>query len=53
MHLSSPLFNENNYGLKTVDGLPTIVTSGVGYYGPPMRVGTDSEILVITLRSSF
>ena len=24
-----------------------VVTSGVGYYGPPIRVGTDSEIVVI------
>lgn len=27
-----------------------IVTSGVGYWGPPLRVGTDAEIAVIELR---
>ena len=27
----------------------TVVTAGVGYYGPPMRVGTDSEVTVINV----
>ena len=48
-NLIIPLFNENAYGLKTIAGIPTIVTAGVGYYGPPMRVGTDSEITVVNL----
>lgn len=42
-----PFFNENGYGLKTTSGITSIVTAGVGYYGPPLRVGTDSEITVI------
>ena len=48
-NLIVPFFNENAYGYKNVSGLDTVVTSGVGYYGPPMRVGTDSEITVINL----
>ena len=48
-NLIVPLFNENGYGYKNVGGLETVVTSGVGFYGPPMRVGTDSEIMVIDL----
>ena len=48
-NLIIPLFNENAYGLKTIAGIPTLVTAGVGYYGPPMRVGTDSEITVVNL----
>lgn len=44
-----PFFNENAYGYKLIDGLDTVVTSGVGYYGPPMRIGTDSEIMVLHL----
>ena len=47
-----PFFNENAYGWKKVAGLDTIVTSGIGYYGPPMRVGTDSEIMVINVHFS-
>ena len=49
-NLLVPFFNENAYGYKLVDALHTVVTSGVGYYGPPMRIGTDSEILMLTLR---
>ena len=49
-NLIIPFFNENAYGLKTVDGMDTLVTAGVGYYGPPMRIGTDSEVSVVTLR---
>lgn len=42
-------FNENAYGYKEMYGMPTVVTSGVGYYGPPIRVGTDSEVVVLNL----
>ncbi len=42
-------FNENGYGYKVIDGLQTLVTGGVGYYGPPLRIGTHSEITVIDL----
>lgn len=44
------LFNDNAYGYKNVGGLDTFVTSGVGYYGPPMRIGTDSEVMVIDVK---
>ena len=48
-NLIVPCFNENAFGYKVVSGLQTIVTAGVGFYGPPMRVGTDSDISVINL----
>ena len=48
-NLIVPLFNENGWGYAPVNGLHTLVTAGVGYYGPPMRVGTDSEISVVHL----
>ena len=42
-------FNENAYGSKTLYDIPTVVTAGVGYYGAPMRVGTDSEITIVNI----
>ncbi|MBO5521439.1 MAG: hypothetical protein J5973_07190 [Eubacterium sp.] len=41
------LVNENGYGQKSLYGTETFVTSGVGTFGPPMRTGTDSEIMII------
>lgn len=41
-----------DYGLRPAsESAPAVVvTSGVGYWGPPLRVGTDSELAVIELR---
>lgn len=49
-NLIVPFFNDNGWGYKELYGVPTIVTAGVGYYGPPIRVGTDSEVTVINLK---
>ena len=49
-NLLVPLFNENAWGYKRLHDVDTFVTAGVGYYGPPMRVGTDSEVTVIHFR---
>ncbi len=51
-NLFTRFFNENAYGYKIIAGLDTVVTAGIGYYGPPMRVGTNSEITVINLHLS-
>ena len=48
-NLIVPFFNENGYGVKNLYGINTVVTAGVGYYGPPIRVGTNSEVTVINL----
>ncbi len=47
--LFTQFFNENNYGVRVVDDLLTVVTSGIGYYGPPIRVGSDSEVMVLNI----
>ena len=51
-NLIVPFFNENAYGVKELHGIDTVVTAGVGYYGPPLRVGTDSEVTVINIKFS-
>ena len=43
------LFNENAYGVKRVGNAVSVVTSGVGFYGPPLRVGSDSEIMILDI----
>lgn len=41
---------ENSYGYLKKGGMHNIVTSGVGLFGPNMRVGTIAEICDITVR---
>lgn len=48
-NLTINFFWENPYGYMNKDGLHSIVTSGVGVWGPAMRIGTDSEICPITV----
>ena len=43
------LFWENPYGLEKRGDMYSIVTSGVGIWGPDMRIGTDSEIVEIDM----
>ncbi len=43
---------ENPAGLVRKGHMTSCVTSGVGVWGPGMRVGTDSEIMVLTIRFS-
>lgn len=40
------LLNDMVYGFEERAGMQVIVTSGVGAYGPPLRIGTDSEIVI-------
>ncbi len=42
-------FWDNAYGIKEFGNMKSIVTSGVGLWGPPIRLGTDSEIVVINI----
>ena len=44
------LFWDNAYGIVQKDGMYSCVTSGVGIWGPAMRVGTQSEIMLLHLR---
>lgn len=41
---------KNKYGIKEFGDMTSIVTSGVGVYGPNMRVGTIAEITTINLK---
>ena len=37
------------YGLKPLHNTQVVVSSGIGTWGPPLRVGTESEILILNL----
>jgi predicted MPP superfamily phosphohydrolase len=45
--LTPVIFKGFDYGLKQDDTLQVCTSSGVGTWGPPFRVGTHSEIVVI------
>lgn len=45
--ITCPLTWENYWGIKQVGHMYSLVTSGVGVYGPDMRVGTDSEVMYV------
>ena len=48
-NLTVRLFWENACGCLRVGSMHSIVTSGVGLFGPNMRVGTKAEICPITV----
>jgi uncharacterized protein len=39
-------------GLATVDGTKVFVTTGAGFWGPPVRVGVPPEVTLVQLRST-
>lgn len=43
------VYGEYRYGLREFQKMQVYTSSGVGTWGPPMRVGTISEIVAITL----
>lgn len=48
-HIVSRVHGPFAYGLNRLNSLQVITSSGVGTWGPPIRVGTRSEIVLITL----
>ena len=50
LNITSRLFVwENSAGVLKKDNMYSIVTSGVGLYGPAIRIGTDAEICIINV----
>lgn len=49
-NILTSLMWDNSYGLKKYQNFTSIVTSGVGVYGPNMRVGTIAEITSIKVK---
>jgi len=49
-HLTGWIYNGYDYGLRRVGNFTLFTSSGVGTWGPPMRTGASSEIVLITLK---
>ncbi|OGF24853.1 hypothetical protein A2331_04905 [Candidatus Falkowbacteria bacterium RIFOXYB2_FULL_34_18] len=43
------IYGGYDYGLHQIEDFAIYITSGTGVWGPPVRTGGDSEIVVITL----
>jgi len=45
------IFKERNYGLSQSNNLTTYTSSGAGTWGPPIRIGTNPEIVLISFEN--
>jgi hypothetical protein len=45
------IYGKFTYGLQRFGELQVLTSSGAGTWGPPMRVGTDPEVVLITFAS--
>ena len=43
------MVSDNAHGYKVIDGISSIVSSGCGYFGPPLRMGSHSEVVIIDI----
>ena len=49
LNIIMKLMWKNEYGYKKYNNMNSVVTSGVGLYGPNMRIGTKAEVVTINL----
>ena len=50
INLGTKLIWQNHYGIKKFNNMTSIVTSGIGVYGPNMRVATSSEVVIVDVK---
>jgi uncharacterized protein len=48
-NIITDLLFENDYGYFQKESLHSITTSGFGLWGPPLRIGTRSEVVIINV----
>lgn len=49
-HLVTEKVFELDYGYKLKDSMYALVSSGFGFWGPPMRIGSQSELWVVDVQ---
>jgi predicted MPP superfamily phosphohydrolase len=47
--ITKRIYHGFDYGMKKLGGMIVYTSSGVGTWGPPLRFGTQSEVIVVTL----
>ena len=47
-YITKKIFKGFDYGLKSLNNLQIYTSSGVGTWGPPLRIFTKSELIKIT-----
>lgn len=47
-YITKNVYGKFHYGLNRMEKTQVYTTSGIGTWGPPQRVGTNSELVVIT-----
>ncbi|MBA3732783.1 metallophosphoesterase [Patescibacteria group bacterium] len=50
-YIAQATYKGYSYGLKQFRNMQIYTSSGVGTWGPPVRVGTNSEIVLITFKN--
>ena len=46
VYIARMVYKGHEYGLTHLENMQVYTSSGIGTWGPPMRVGTDSEVVV-------
>lgn len=49
-NIASKLMSKFSYGHQQQHGGHAVTTAGVGYWGPPLRIGTANEIVVLNIQ---
>ena len=47
-HIAKIIYREFVYGFHPFKKMQVYTSSGIGTWGPPMRIGSDCEIVVFT-----
>lgn len=48
-HLITRMLFENDWGYQQKEQLHSVVSSGFGFWGPPIRIGSRSEVVLINI----
>lgn len=50
-YITNKIYGVHNYGLSSYETMTTLTTSGIGTYGPPVRLFNSPEVALITFKT--